>query len=677
MSNAHGLRALRRALLLVCGLFGVVGGLAQSTGTAHAAPRTPVIIIPGVAGSTFDTVGGYTFTEGNNGHGGSYQHSYGSNENVWVNVWEAALPGDDDYFDTLRLNPDAITPAVPYSNLRVSGIYSSAYSDLIDYLHRQGYSDNVNLFVYAYDWRRDIPTATFANLDALINQARAAAGTTQVDLIGHSMGGLVARSYVNTNAASAAKIRRVINFGSPYLGSPKFLKALLYGDQFGPTFLGLGLSPDEVRDIVQDMSGGWELLPSRAYFNFYDNGSNARLSPYREDRDVDGDGVARGALNYGGLQTFLRNLGKNQNAAAFGQNFHDNLDTRWPAGVRVSFIDGSGLATLGQIRDYVGTCSIFFYHYACNQRDELTVDGDGTVPYYSASLRDPARNLNLAGGAALHVVNREHGALVQYDHNFVGGYSGDGNALPLLGQILNNTLDPLGAAPQATPDVVRPHLGGYWIAATNGVQLDVYDAANNHTGRIAGKAHGQEQRIANSIADTLDRTQFVYVPAGGSYSLRLTATAPGSFDLRIRELDGESVRRSLTWLNVAASTGDSLSFDLHDFGTTRPALSRNGGGKITATGPLTAAQSADSAAPMIKVAAPKVSGNTAVVRWTAHDTLTGLALQEAVLDPGTTDARLVRNGQRLRLASGTHTLQVLAQDRAGNTAATQVAFVVK
>ena len=250
-AGARATRSFGRAALGL--VFVMLAGwlLAVTPATTQAAGKIPVIIIPGVAGSTFTTGPAYSFSEPNNGHGGSYSHNYGGNENVWVNIWEAALPGSDDYFDTMRIGADGDTPVVPYSQLAVSGLYS-AYDDLKDYLHRQGYVDNSTLFTLAYDWRRDIPNATLANLDALVNLARTVAGTSQVDIVGHSMGGLVARNYISANAATAAKVRRLITLGTPYLGSPKFLKALMYGDQFGPSFLGLGLDPGEVQGFSSE-----------------------------------------------------------------------------------------------------------------------------------------------------------------------------------------------------------------------------------------------------------------------------------------------------------------------------------------------------------------------------------------------------------------------------------------
>lgn len=657
---------------------------------AQAAGRSPVIVIPGVAGSTFAAARTYTYYEPNNGHGGTYQRTYNAGETVWVNVGEAIFSGSDDYFDTLRIGPDGNTPVVPYSNLAVSGLYGDGYNDLLDYLRRQGYVDNVTLFAFPYDWRRDIPTATYANLDALVDRARSAAGTSQVDLIGHSMGGLVGRNYISTSPASAAKVRRMINLGTPYLGSPKFLKALLYGDQFGPSFLGIGLNPDEIKDLVQNMGGGWQLLPSQAYHNFYTNGSSNLLAPYREDRDVDRDGRASGVLSYNALQTFLRNLGKNQNAATLAQTFHNRLDNYWPTGVRVSFINGGGMATLGQIRDYTGSCWSWFSYKPCPKTDLLNVDGDGTVPYYSATPQDAGRGLNLAGEANIHIVNREHGALVQYDR-ILGIYSGDGPSLTMLGQILNNNLDPvnkssalvdLGLDAANRSNRTRPRLTGYAISATNGVQIEAVDDKGKRTGRVGEpQTHKYEQNIEGSKIDTAGGTQYIYVPEGGRYTLRLSATESGSFDLKIRMLNGDTIERTAVYLNVPAEANDQTELSFTGLRGGAPNLRQiegRGRGKLmTPSAVLDTQASADQQAPKIELAAPRVQSNgKALVSWQARDDLAGLHLQQGVLDPETPASQLVQNGQAVQLSPGTHTLQVLALDRAGNTGIREITFNV-
>lgn len=669
----------KRFTVALIALFIATLGLSLSQAQpVEAAGRVPVIIIPGVAGSTFTTGPSYTYS-GPNGRGGTYTHTYGSNENVWVNVLEAAWPGDDDYFDTMRISNDGDTPFVPYSNLFVSGIYDSAYSDMIDFLHRQGYVDNVTLFVFPYDWRRDIQAATYSRLDALVNQARAAAGTSQVDLLGHSMGGLVAHNYISY-PATAAKVRRMITFGTPYLGAPKFFKALVYGDQFGPTFLGLGLNQDEVKDLVQNMAGGWQLLPSRGYFDFYNNSNSNLLSPYREDRDVDGNGVASGALNYGGFYNFLRNIGKNQNASAKATSFHERLDYTWVGGPKVTFINGSGLATIAQVRDYTGSCWSWFSYKPCPKTDTSTLDGDGTVPYYSATPYDPARGMDLSGPASIYLVNREHGALVQYDRT-LGIYTGDGPSLTLLGQILNNQVEPLSVNLQSptlagklgSTEKLRSKatkLNGYWVGATNGARLEVIS-----NGQRVGRAANNkvEEGIKNSRFESFENAEFAYVPAGDNYTFRVTGSTAGSFDLKIRQLNGDKVEQTAVFLNVPAQEGEVAEISFSGFNGSAPKLSI---GKNVVEGfVLDAAQSADQEAPTV-TAGVAFKGKTQQINWQASDKLAGLNFEQGVLNPNSDKPVVVKNGEILRLTPGSYTLQVMAQDRAGNTTVKDVNFTV-
>ena len=214
------------------------------------------------------------------------------------------LPGDDDYLDVLKLRSDGVTPVAP--EVQVSGMYWDAYGDLVDYLQRQGYLMGTDLWLFPYDWRQDVDL-TSRNLDTLVTQALVAANggqpdpaawtTRRVDIVAHSLGGLVGRAYI-ADPARAARVDQLITLGSPQFGATKALKALVYGDQFGPWFLGIGLNPSEVRDLSRNMAAGMELLPSRAYDQLYDNSDSTRLRPWVEDRDIDGDGISLGVLGY-------------------------------------------------------------------------------------------------------------------------------------------------------------------------------------------------------------------------------------------------------------------------------------------------------------------------------------------------------------------------------------------
>lgn len=118
------------------------------------------------------------------------------------------------------------------------------YANVLAMLESIGYSrDNNTLFVYAYDWRKSIDEnaaalALFiqekrALLESLNRQTGRVAKTVRFDLIGHSMGGLLARYYVQYGNArigsrkdklpavtwgGAKNVRKVIMVASPHGG---------------------------------------------------------------------------------------------------------------------------------------------------------------------------------------------------------------------------------------------------------------------------------------------------------------------------------------------------------------------------------------------------------------------------------------------------------------------------
>lgn len=74
--------------------------------------------------------------------------------------------------------------------------FGNIYQGLIDRLQDTGYTPGRKLFIAHYDWRQ--PNAESANeyLIPAIEEAKAISGKNKVDIIAHSMGGLVAREYI-------------------------------------------------------------------------------------------------------------------------------------------------------------------------------------------------------------------------------------------------------------------------------------------------------------------------------------------------------------------------------------------------------------------------------------------------------------------------------------------------
>lgn len=106
------------------------------------------------------------------------------------------------------------------------------------------------------------------------------------DVIAHSQGGLVTMSALQQGAD--ADMHRVVTLGTPYMGTPKFLDVLEYGQpcQLRENGVCLLYRP-EMQKLVRNFLGSNELLPARSYYKMVDtwplrivdkNGSRALTS---------------------------------------------------------------------------------------------------------------------------------------------------------------------------------------------------------------------------------------------------------------------------------------------------------------------------------------------------------------------------------------------------------------
>jgi pimeloyl-ACP methyl ester carboxylesterase len=491
------------------------------TPTATPAPtptpaKTPLLLIPGIGGSEFKTAEAVHWSQPD-GHGGTFTHAYPAEEKVWVNTIEAIKPGEDDYFDILRLKADGQTEE---AGLALTGNLFEAYQGAIDFFVSNGYTLNKDLYVFPYDWRKDI-ALTALLLDQKIESIKQQTGSSKVDIVAHSMGGLVARNYI-ADAGRAGKVKRLFVLGTPHLGAVDSIKLLLYGSCFTkpgvPTQpLCIGITKSEVRDVIRNMLGVFQLIPSQRYFDFYSGEDNFHPFPFRDDRDMDNNGIV-GPLNYSQIKTLLSNLGQNTNLFGSSEMFHgmdDNLVNT--NGVEVTNIVGSGMPTLGQI---IEKYSIDFLGVKVPHRDELFVNGDQTVPLFSASLIDSGRNKSLLGNAKVFYTKQEHGSLIS------------GPALNLVKNILNNNSQlPDGISNQAYV------FSGTGVSVHSPVTIHAYDSFGNHTGPTSDGNF--EANIPDSIYDTLDDAKFIWLPDDGQYTIKLEATDQGSFDFKIRKFEND------------------------------------------------------------------------------------------------------------------------------------------
>ncbi|NCN08152.1 alpha/beta hydrolase, partial [Candidatus Parcubacteria bacterium] len=213
-------------------------------------PRNPVIIVPGILSSRL----------------------FSENDEIWPNTLLLSLSIDDSYLDGLILSDsgdggNAINASSVIKNLGSHDFFNGLFSTL----ESSGYLEGEDLFEYPYDWRLDIDILSL-KLKEKIEEIKLQTGAEKVDLIAHSMGGLLVKSLLKNYGGES--VGNFVDIATPHLGSPKGFKIINYGDNLDASiFFGLfGLNSERVKKISQNMPSIYQLLPSREYFD--DSNSN-------------------------------------------------------------------------------------------------------------------------------------------------------------------------------------------------------------------------------------------------------------------------------------------------------------------------------------------------------------------------------------------------------------------
>ncbi len=209
---------------------------------SNATEQPPVIIIPGILGSKIA------------------QKS--DDKEVWIGAITRVIFSD---FDELRLDIDPETLEPLDSDLYVTGITDKVagqdfYGSIIDTLHAAGgyqqgrpgepaVKGERRYYIFAYDWRQD-NSRSARKLSRLVKQIQQDYNDPElkVDIIAHSMGGLVTRYYLRygeldvldrddfpVTLEGGRSVRRVVLLGTPSLGAVDSVRSFIRGFEIGFT----------------------------------------------------------------------------------------------------------------------------------------------------------------------------------------------------------------------------------------------------------------------------------------------------------------------------------------------------------------------------------------------------------------------------------------------------------
>jgi hypothetical protein len=338
---------------------------------AAGAPIPPVVVVPGILGSELLRADG---------------------THVWLNLGNAfgsheLAPGFDggyDINDGLRpgalLGAEAVLP-------RLFGF--AEYADLLDLLHDAGFAPLEAgppplRHVFAYDWRQDLAVSA-RRLGEELDALASALGDPQArfNVIGHSMGGLVARHYLRYGGgepapdgpvtwAGARRIQGLVLVATPSGGSIPSLDAILNGNRVGLSTTTLAAG------VISRMPSIYHLLPPRGVPALVDE----RLQPLDADlHDVEtwrrfGWGPFRSKARHEHHREFVAR------ALLRVRAFHDALSRPpgSPCPVRVVLLGGDCLPTPARalVPPRVGA-GPRFEPFTRSEADAMYDAGDGRV----------------------------------------------------------------------------------------------------------------------------------------------------------------------------------------------------------------------------------------------------------------------------------------------------------
>ena len=289
-------------------------------------------------------------------------------------LWPPTLSNVDEDLLNMRLAEDGTSPAPGACAAQPTKILARAYSGDVyqstrDFLDKLTEEEDVPHYELVWDWRKD-PRQQILALNTMIRDAldkpqQKQQGVTKVTLMGHSMGGLVMRAYLD-DPSRAKKVARAVTIGTPYWGAPKSIFPLAAGIET-PGFSALNVllsgSKGPFQEMFRNLTGAYFLYPSQNY------------GPW-----LTVQGRSPSPLDRGGLLDYVDSLHGNRALLSKALDSHANeLDGFKKNGVDYRAFVGTGLNTIGAVKLLPGAGG------QAGAADVTMANGDGTVPARSGT----------------------------------------------------------------------------------------------------------------------------------------------------------------------------------------------------------------------------------------------------------------------------------------------------
>ena len=378
--------------------------------------KKPIIFIPGIAGSELFKIDESLVSPEEKAIGMVYGDKERSAKRIWVPIGYDARKVNDD----LNLYTNDNLYGLQQGDLRKVNVFErhagpvAMYSSLLGTIMKN-FPDRP-VYLFSYDWRKtNVDSAE--KLAAFIERLTDG-GKVKVDLIAHSMGGLVSSHYLREHDD---RVDKYLSFGTPYEGAPSAFNTLSSKSLVGG-FLDvvieklIGIKPD----VASSFTAMVELLPTQRMLEKYpyhfvstgDLNSFQRIlnsnSSYDKILQAAADAKVSGLADLASVDMAMSNVSNDryqqfiENSKLYRVNGERNGDVLLMHRPNSMFFVGNNHPTV--VSGYFpGNQDILHTVYAIS-----TPEGDGMVPLYSATMGMTFEEMSPEIRNKFRVVNGDH-----------------------------------------------------------------------------------------------------------------------------------------------------------------------------------------------------------------------------------------------------------------------------
>jgi len=566
----------------------------------------------------------------NSNFGDNYLVDFG-----WNQWGDAVIYGEINHSNQVEgelRDPVIIIPGVLGSwpengELKIDPIFHS-FDNLIAQFEANGYVKGVNLFEFSYDWHNsNVVNAQLLRYE--IDQIRAKNGNwPKVDIVAHSMGGLLAREYIESDYYQG-DVDQLITIATPNNGSPQSyltweagdsgtsVSAALFGKILSQEVKEYGFS-DTFSYVRAKVPSAAELLPNYNYLYEADSG-NTRQYP-----------------NGYPVNEFLDNLNSAENIEKLKAVEYDKIVAK--LGDEKITITGFKVESTDKSLKWEHGYPVGYDNPLDRDGGITKGDGDDTVPIVSS------QSANIPADEVV-TVDSKHSEAVSNSRQYV------------MELLLGYRADAPGVGWQ-TPNLML-------IQVFSPVDIQVVAPDNSWSGKnIIGLP--ESNRIEDAYYTGYDtEVEFIAIPnpLEGKYQIIAQGTGTGNYVIETTKI----------YQNVDLVEATMTSAVVEGAITTEEKISIG----VSIQGDEITAEKIDTLPPVISVFSPENDSNylnigTLSIEYEVSDNNTINSTVNLYLDSATTTLDIDLPLQ----ATGNHSIKVEAWDEAGNKSEKLVKFTI-